>query len=73
MTTTTIDHAKCPPEAHDRSLPDEPFEDEQAKAEDGLMGCNDCGLPLFYCRKAEWYFHVDPDAECFLSAAWGTK
>ena len=78
------DHAKCPPEAHDRSLPDDggrpydqPYDengwlsDKQTMAADGLLGCNDCGKPLFYCRVAEWYFHVDPEAECFLAGAWG--
>ena len=84
--TLITDHAKCPPEAHDRSLPDDggrpydqPYDehgflsDKQVMAADGMLGCNDCGKPLFYCRKAEWYFHVDPDADCFLFAAWGTE
>lgn len=78
-----LDHSACPPQAHDRSLPDEggrpwdqPYDeqghlsDKQAMAEDGLLGCNDCGRPLFYCRTTENYHHVDRAAECFLVAAW---
>jgi len=84
MPTVRINHAQCAPEAHDRSLPDEggrpydqPYDehgflsDKQATAADGLLGCNDCGKPLFYCRNDENYHHVDPDAGCFLAPAWG--
>jgi hypothetical protein len=60
-----IDHSRCEPGAHDRELPP-----EQKVAEDGLMACNDCARPLFYCTNDEWYVHVDPDAECFTVAAW---
>jgi hypothetical protein len=67
-----IDHALCAPEDHDRSLPDPPADSEQAKASDGLLGCNDDGLPLFWCRRTENWHHVDPQAECFLTAAWGS-
>lgn len=76
-------HARCHPSKHDRSLPDDggrPYgqpldvngfaDDRQAIAADGLLGCNDCGLPLFYCLNDEWYYHVDPDAGCFLAGAW---
>ena len=43
--------------------------DKQVIAADGLLGCNDCGRPLFYCRNAGWYFHTDPEAACFLAGA----
>jgi hypothetical protein len=79
-----INHHECTPEDHDRSLPDdggrlygEPYDengflsDKQAQAADGLLGCNDCGLPLFWCLRDEHYHHVDPDAGCFLAPAWG--
>lgn len=60
-----VDHSRCPAEAHDRDLPP-----EQKVADDGLMGCNDCARPLFYCQVDEQYHHVDPDAECFLCGPW---
>jgi hypothetical protein len=79
-----VNHHECAAEAHDRSLPDgggrpydQPYDehgflsDKQAMAADGLLGCNDCGRPLFYCTNDEQYHHVDPEAECFLAAAWG--
>jgi hypothetical protein len=79
-----VDHAKCPAEAHDRSLPDDggrPYaekydehgflSDKQAIAGDGLLGCNDCGRPMFYCRADEQYHHVDPGDECWSAGAWG--
>ena len=81
---TAIKHRECAAEAHDRSLPDDggrPYDqkydehgylsDKQVMAADGMLGCNDCGLPLFYCTNDEQYHHVDPDAECFLCGAWG--
>ncbi len=56
------EHASCPPEAHDRTAGD-----EQAVDEHGLMACNDCGEPIFYCERTGWYHHVDPAAmPCFL-------
>ena len=58
-----IDHSQCPAEAHDRSLPEG---DEQAHADDGLLACNDCGRPAYYCTRDENYHHVDPEAVCFL-------
>ena len=62
-------HAHCPRLAHDRELPP-----EQAQAADGLMACNDCGRPAFYCAVAEWYFHCDPAAECPLAGPpWGDQ
>lgn len=67
-----IDHALCAPEDHDRSLPDPPADSEQAKASDGLLGCNDDGLPLFWCRRTQNWHHVDPHAACFLAGSWGT-
>jgi len=83
-TDAPIDHAQCAPESHDRNPGtdeirpySEPYDehgmlsDKQSVGEDGLLACNDCGLPIFYCRADEWYHHVDPDAECFLCAAWG--
>lgn len=75
-------HGKCGPEDHDRSLPDrsraydEPrdpdgcLSDAQVRAADGLLGCNDCGLPLFWCRRDNQYHHVDPRASCPLAGAW---
>jgi hypothetical protein len=79
----TIDHAQCAPGSHDRSLPDNggrpyglPYDehgnlsDKQVMAPDGLLGCNDCGLPLFWCIGDNDYHHVDRDTECFLAGAW---
>jgi hypothetical protein len=66
-----VNHGLCVPEDHDRSLPDPPGDADQAKASDGLIGCNDDGRPLFYCRRTENWHHVDPQAECFLCHAWG--
>jgi hypothetical protein len=81
---STINHDGCDPSAHDRSLPDDggrpydqPYDsngflsDKQSYGPDGLLACNDCGRPLFYCRNAEWYFHVDKYAGCFLTGPWG--
>jgi hypothetical protein len=78
------DHSRCAAEAHDRSLPDDggrPYDeridengflsDKQSYGPDGLLACNDCGQPLLYCRIAEWYFHVDPEAGCWMHEAWG--
>jgi len=59
-----IDHRYCPPASHDRSLPD-PL-DGQAVAPDGLLACNDCNRPAYYCSNDNNYHHVDPDARCFL-------
>lgn len=42
------------------------YKGEQRVAADGLMGCNDCGEPLYYCENTHWYHHVDPKHECFL-------
>jgi hypothetical protein len=77
------DHLSCAPGSHDRSLPDDggrpwdqPYDehgylsDKQAMAADGLLGCNDCGRPLFWCRANEQYHHVDRDAGCFLAGPW---
>lgn len=78
-----VDHRGCTAEAHDRSLPDRtrPYDqpldedgnlsDAQVVAADGLLGCNDCGRPLFYCTNDDNYWHADPRAECFLAPAWG--
>lgn len=38
----------------------------QRVADDGLLGCNDCGKPLYYCTSDEDYHHVDREASCFL-------
>ena len=78
-----VNHHECAPADHDRNLPDnggrpynEPndehgyLSDKQVAANDGLLGCNDCGRPLFYCTRAEDYRHVDPDAECWLVPPW---
>lgn len=40
---------------------------DQFVADDGLLGCNDCGERLFWCEDDGAYFHVDPEQECFLS------
>ena len=69
----TVNHAKCPPGTHDRSLPDPPYQDEVTKAEDGLMGCADCRRPLFWCEQDHQWHHVDPEAECFMAGAWGVE
>jgi hypothetical protein len=65
-----IDHTTCAPDAHDRSLPDDNDNavgaDRQAIAADGLLACNDCQRPAYYCDNDERYHHVDPDAFCFL-------
>lgn len=67
-----LDHSRCDPKMHDRSLPD----DEQGRAEvttaeDGLMGCADCRKPLFWCKNDDQWWHSDPPAACFLTPAWG--
>jgi hypothetical protein len=86
MNATDVDHAKCAPETHDRSLPDDggrPYaeqydangmlSDKQAIAEDGLLGCNDCGRPMFWCSADGQYHHVDPAAACWSAGAWGAE
>lgn len=42
---------------------------EQRVADDGLLGCNDCGRRLYWCETEHWYFHVEEGAECFLAGA----
>jgi hypothetical protein len=42
---------------------------DQRLAEDDLLGCNDCGQPLYYCQNNGWYHHVDPDRQCFMVGA----
>lgn len=42
---------------------------DQRVAVDGLLGCNDCGQPLYWCRNDEDWHHVDPRQECFLVGA----
>ena len=71
MSQYEVDHGTCPAGSHDREVTG--LGSEQARAADGLMGCNDCGLPLFYCEVAGWYFHCDREAECFLSPGWGAE
>lgn len=66
------DHRLCSEDAHDRSMPDNWETVPQEMAADGLLGCNDCGKALFYCRDTEWYAHCDPLASCFLHGAWGS-
>jgi len=58
------DHATCPPSAPVRSLPAP--RDGQTVADDGLLACNDCNRPAFYCDVDSQYHHVDPEAACFL-------
>lgn len=78
------DHDACLPETHDRSLPDdggrpygEPYDadgylsDKQSYGPDGLLACNNCGKPMFYCTNDEQYHHTDPNVSCFLAPAWG--
>lgn len=54
-----MDHSKYSPSLHDRSLPDDNHLDEDGQwhpqwvAADGLMACNDCKLPMFYCQEEE--------------------
>lgn len=50
---------QCKPEDHDRFVYNQGEGDEAPIAEDGLLGCHFCGEPAFYCRNAEWYFHVN--------------
>lgn len=68
-----MDHTTCPPEAHDRSLPIDNNRvntvDRQTVAADGLLACNDCGRPAYYCEVDNNYHHVDTTAECFLIPA----
>lgn len=61
-----MDHTTCPPEAHDRSLPKGLTREEQNVASDGLLACNDCGKPAYYCERDDSYHHVDQEAFCFL-------
>ena len=62
-------HEMCPAEAHDRSVDPHTVETgEQNVDADGLLACNDCGVPTFYCDTTGWYHHLDPNAEpCFLA------
>lgn len=64
MTTSTIDHSTCAADAHDRTLSND---DQPLIAPDGLLACQDCGLPAFYCANDENFHHVDAAAPgCFL-------
>lgn len=80
---SNVDHATCRPDTHDRDPGtdqvrpyDQPCDkdgmlsDKQSVDADGLLACNDCGRPLFYCTNDEDYHHVDPGVGCFLSGAW---
>jgi hypothetical protein len=39
----------------------------QRVADDGTLGCNDCGSALYYCTTTAWFHHVDPDRACNLA------
>ena len=47
----------------------DPAGSPQRVADDGLLGCNDCGQPLYYCVNDNWYHHVDPAQDCYLVEA----
>lgn len=58
------EHADCEPDDHTRDVADV---DEQATTETGLMACNHCLLPAFYCGNTRRYYHLHPDdPDCFL-------
>jgi ribosomal protein L37E len=59
-----VDHTKCDPFDHDRSF--EGAGPDQKVADDGLLGCNDCGRPVYYCDNDGRYHHVNPDDHCWL-------
>lgn len=42
---------------------------EQRVAGDGLIGCNDCGEPIYWCHNDNRWHHVNPAHECFLIGA----
>jgi hypothetical protein len=64
-----IDHAQCPPGSHTFDAGSDTYEGRVD--EHGNQLCNDCGTPMFYCRRDEGYHHVqqpgsDPAEPCFL-------
>jgi hypothetical protein len=61
-----VDHASCPPGAHDRD-PGTAIDDGAPVDEHGLLLCADCQAPLMYCTTINDYAHVDPAAPpCLL-------
>lgn len=63
-------HDFCPADAHDREVDPSLTAEEQKRDADGLLACNHCSLPAFWCERTGQYHHLDPAAPaCFLIGA----